>query len=249
MISVIIPAYNCAEFLEDSARSALGQTHRDLEVLILDDASGDDTPVIANRLAEQDSRVRAFSNAANLGVAETRNRGLEEARGEWVAFLDGDDLWLPDKLEKQLARLSETGGDLCYTGYSFINEAGTPIRTPYRIPEDFRWETLLRENIIGCSTALFRRPADPPIRMRGEYQHEDYVFWLELIRSGYRPVGLDQPLMRYRVSPSNRSGNKTKAAAGRWKIFRQFLRFGRIRSASLLCSYGLRGLCKHFFSR
>ena len=244
MVSIIIPAYNCARYLEATVQSVLAQTYRDFEVLILDDCSTDGSADLIRRLAEEDCRIRVLSNEKNLGVAQTRNRGLEAARGEYIAFLDSDDTWLSDKLERQMECMRERTLDLCYTGYSFINESGEPIRNPYQIAETLTWEHMLGENIIGLSTVLVRLGAIGTIRMRGEYAHEDYVFWLELMQSGCKAGGINLPLMRYRVSESNRSGDKRKAALGRWVIYRRFLRMGFFQSLWWFAQYGMKGLWK-----
>jgi teichuronic acid biosynthesis glycosyltransferase TuaG len=243
MISVIIPAYNSEHTLEEAISSAMAQSWKDLEILVMDDGSTDDSSRIARELADLDDRIRLLPNEKNLGVEATRNRGLDLARGEWIAFLDADDAWLPDKLEKQMSRLRQTGGDLSYTGYTFIDRDSRAIRRPYEVPESVQWRRFLAENVIGCSTALFRKP--DTIRMRTGYGHEDYVFWLELLRAGYRAVGVNEPLMRYRVTEESRSGDKKRAAKSRWRIYRQFLGLDVFRSAGYFASYAIRGIIKH----
>lgn len=247
MTSVIIPAYNCVAYLEQSVQSALEQTTSDLEILILDDASTDHTLSLARALAKKDSRIQIVINDTNLGVAATRNRGIEAAKGEYVAFLDADDLWLPDKLERQYQAIEESGAELCYTAYSFIDSNGCPIRKLYNVPLTVDLQALLRENVIGLSSVLVKRKVLRMVRMQGDYLHEDYVFWLELLRTGVRTVGINQPLMQYRISQSNRSGNKKHAAIERWRIYRSYLGLSRIKSLQYFCSYALRGAIKHQF--
>jgi teichuronic acid biosynthesis glycosyltransferase TuaG len=243
MISVIIPVYNSAHTLEEAISSAMAQSFKDLEILVLDDGSTDDSRRIARELADLDDRIRLLPNEENRGVETTRNRGLDLARGEWIAFLDADDVWQPDKLEKQMLRLHQTGCTLCYTGYSFIDRDSRAIRQPYEVPEVLTQRRFLAENVIGCSTALFQKPQT--IRMRTGYGHEDYVFWLELLGAGYRATGINENLMRYRVMEASRSGDKKRAAANRWKIYRQFLGMAPCRSAGYFAAYAIRGLIKH----
>lgn len=246
MVSVIIPAYNCGRYLEEAVCSALAQTYEELEILVIDDCSTDDTIAIASKIANLDTRIKTIRNDHNLGVAATRNRGIKESAGEYIAFLDGDDAWQPDKLERQLSWLEETQADLCYTAYSFMDEDGLPIRHSYPVPEETSFEVLLRENVIGLSTVLIRRSAIGGVRMRGEFAHEDYVFWLELLGCGIKAVGINEPLTRYRISASSRSGNKRKAAKNRWLIYRKFLKMGRLRSGITFLQYGIRGIKKHY---
>ena len=133
--SVIVPAYRCAPLLQESVQSVLQQTDGDFEVIIIDDCSGDDTWQCIEELALRDQRIRPYRNERNLGTARTRNRGIGLAKGAYLAFLDGDDRWLPDKLARQRRCLEETGCDVCYTGYSFIDAEGQPVRRPYRVPD------------------------------------------------------------------------------------------------------------------
>jgi teichuronic acid biosynthesis glycosyltransferase TuaG len=243
MITIIIPTYNSEHTLEETISSAMAQSWQDIEILVLDDGSTDNSRQVAQELATLDSRIRLLPNEKNLGVEATRNRGIDLARGEWIALLDADDVWQPDKLEKQMARLRQTDGDLCYTGYSFIDRDSRAIRQPYEIPEAITWRRFLAENVIGCSTALFRKPET--IRFRKGYGHEDYVFWLELLQAGYHAVGINEPLMRYRVTQTSRSGDKKRAARNRWRIYRQFLGLNVFRSAGYFAAYAIRGLRKH----
>ena len=247
LVSVIVPAYRCAPYLAESVRSALSQRDARLEVIVIDDCSEDGTWALVQGLAAEDGRVRGYQNHCNLGAAGTRNRGIGLARGEYLAFLDGDDRWRPGKLSAQLRRLEETGSDVCYTGYSFIDGAGAPVRRPYRAPEEFTRREFLRENFIGCSTAVFRAGSLGPVRMRGEYVHEDYVFWLELMDRGAAFCGIGEPLAEYRLLAGSRSADKVRSAWGRWRIVRDYLKLPLPRALASQGHYMLRGLRKHYF--
>lgn len=245
--SVIVPAYRCAPLLQESVQSVLQQTDENFEVIIIDDCSGDDTWQCIEELALRDQRIRPYRNEKNLGTARTRNRGIGLAKGAYLAFLDGDDRWLPDKLARQRRCLEETGCDVCYTGYSFIDAEGQPVRRPYRVPETFTREDFLRENFVGCSTAAFRADCLGPVRMRGEYVHEDYVFWLELLQNGAVFHGISQPLVEYRLLPGSRSADKLRSSWGRWRILRDYLKLPLPRAAACQAHYVVRGLRKHYF--
>lgn len=246
MFSVIIPTYRCAKYLEECVRSVLAQTYENFEILLLDDASDDDTWSFIQRLARQDERIIAVQNKQNLGAAMTRNRGIEMARGEYIAFLDGDDRWLPEKLAVQLQCLDETKCDVCYTGYSFINKSGLQIRHPYMVPEVFMKKELLKENFIGCSTAAFRAKTLGPVRMRSEYAHEDYVFWLELESHGAQFRGINQPLVEYRLLSESRSANKLRSAWGRWRIVRDYMKLPLPQAIVSQAHYMFRGVKKYY---
>ena len=242
MVSVIIPAYNCENVLSDAVDSVLKQTLQNLEILIIDDCSTDGTLTLAEELAQNDERIRVIRNEANLGVAMTRNRGIDAASFEWIAFLDSDDIWLPEKLEKQIECLFQTGADLCYTGYCCVDIDGKEVGKPHNVPTEINWHRMLSENVVGCSTALFRKPDE--LRMRPEYFHEDYVLWLELMLNDYIFAGVSEVLMKYRVWDSNRSGNKKNAARNRWLVYRQFLRINVVVAAFYFGVYAVKDLLR-----
>jgi len=246
LVSVIIPAYNCKKYIGESVQSALTQTVSDLEVIVIDDASTDGTSDCLASLAVQDRRIRLFRNEGNLGVANTRNRGFTLSQGRYIALLDGDDLWLPDKLEKQLALMKQTDCDFSYTAYSFIDETGQAFGKPYSVLVSVSFQQLIRENIIGCSTVVCKAGLLKQYNMRPEYAHEDYVLWLELLRDGYKACGVPQPLARYRVMQSSRSGDKKRAARDRWRVYRKFLKMGFPQALLAFLSYAANGIRKYY---
>lgn len=214
LVSVIMPAYNSAGTLEAAAASVLEQTYENIELLIADDASSDDTPEICQFLASRDRRVRVISNPSNLGALKSRLKLIREAKGDWIAFLDSDDLWKPDKLSKQLAVRNETGCDLVYTGSSFIDENGQPFEWILHVPESTEYKKLLKQNIISNSSVLVKK--DSFIRFAPDNEdkndmHEDFACWLGMLRAGLTARGIDEPLITYRLSKRSMSGNKIKA--------------------------------------
>lgn len=244
LVTVIIPLYNGARTIVDTLRSACAQTVRELEILVIDDGSSDGGPALVEAFSRDDTRVRLLRNEKNLGVGRTRNRGMREAHGEYFAFLDSDDLWKPQKLERQLALLERTGADLCYAAYAFIDEAGKETGREYRVPQSVTYDELLGENVIGCSTAVLRRSHAQGLWMDPRFFHEDYVFWLELLKSGRRAVGVDEVLVLYRTG--GRSGNKLKAAKNRWIVYRQSQGLGFWKSCACFWRY-VKGTRKKYF--
>ena len=214
LVSVIMPAYNSARTLEDAASSVLEQTYENIELLIADDDSSDDTSEICQALASKDSRVHVITNTSNQGALKTRLKAIREAKGEWIAFLDSDDLWKPDKLSKQLALRNDTGCDLVYTGSSFIDENGQPYEWILHVPERIEYKQLLKQNIISNSSVLVKK--DLFVRFAPDNEdkhdmHEDFACWLGMLRAGHTARGIDEPLITYRLSKSSMSGNKLKA--------------------------------------
>lgn len=207
LVSVIMPAYNSGRFLAESVRSVQAQTFGGWELIVVDDGSTDDTAAVARSFVEADPRVRYVARP-NGGQAAARNTGLGEARGPLVAFLDSDDLWLPGKLEAQLAVLEETGVDLVYTDGEIFSEDGAewPDEHFHIVPGETRglemFRTLFRSNRIGTLSVLVKRSALDAVGLFDEdraYQNcEDYDLWMRLAKWGAGFYGMTEKLMRYR---------------------------------------------------
>ena len=242
MISIIMPVYNGEDFLEEAVRSVQAQTVPDWELLIINDCSTDNSHEIARQLAKQDERIILLNNEQNLGAAGSRNRGIDASRGELIAFLDCDDLWLTEKLEKQLPLLKEA--DVVYSSYAIVSEGGQLLKE-YRVPNRTNINQLLKENVIGCSSVILKREILKKKCFRKEFYHEDYVLWLELLQSGARFCGAEEILLHYRLRSDSKAANKLKSARERWKIYRQFLKLSPWESFCCLLCYAAAGLRKY----
>jgi len=197
-VSVVIPTYNRADILGRAIRSVLGQTFEDFEVLIVDDASADHTDEVVRGFS--DARIRFLRQSENAGVGAARNRGMREAAGQYVALLDSDDAWLPQKLERQVDRLASAPDRvaLVYTGIVRVQEDGTEVATR-PIDRGNVWARMLRRNVIdGTSTVLFRRSVIDRIGFfdEGMPAIEDYDYWVRLTRE-YEVDVVPEPLVRY----------------------------------------------------
>lgn len=245
LCSVIIPMYNCSETIGQAIQSAQNQSYRNLEIFVINDQSTDQSPEIVKKLAEKDQRIRIIENPKNLGVAQSRNIGFANVHGEYIALLDGDDIWEPQKIERQIALLQNTNSDFCYSSYSYINGIGNEIGVPRIIPDSCSYDDLLKENFICCSSVVLRSDLTQKHKMTSEFFHEDFVYWLELLKSGYTAVGCKDVLLKYRVSQKGRSHNKINAAKGRWNIYRKFCKMNPIASFYYFCFYAVHGLKKY----
>lgn len=241
LVSVIMPNRNGAQFIEKSIGSALRQSMPDLELFIVDDASTDESLTLLDAVRRRDSRVMLLRCGQSVGAAQARNLAIERAQGEFIAFLDSDDLWHRDKLARQLEAIR--GYDLCYTSYFLLCKDGAP-RGVYRVPLRTDYRSLLKENVIGCSSVLLRRTALGNHRMDGRFFHEDYVLWLTLLREGKTAVGIPEPLMGHRAG--GRSRDKLSAAAERWRVYRESEGMSLPASLGCLASYACRGIRKHW---
>lgn len=241
LCSVIIPAYNCENFIIEAIQSAIGQTYQNIEILVIDDCSTDSTYERICAIAKTDSRIIPLQNPHNMGVARTRNYGFQKATGSYIALLDGDDLWLLDKLQKQIAQLEDSGTDICCTAYDLIDEEGQPTGKCFIPPKKTSFSRLRKQNFIGCSTALFRRQVIEQIQMRPEFSHEDYAFWLEAAQAGFQITALRQPLVQYRILQNSRSANKLRSAYNCWLIYRKFMKYNLPRASYYFIWYAIYG--------
>ena len=226
-ISVVIPAFNAGAFLPAAVQSVLNQSYGSFELLIIDDASSDVTPRIAQAFAARDARVHYYRNPANLGVARSRNRGVALAQHSWIAFLDSDDRWRQDKLARQVAYLQIHPVDLVYTGYDFMDTAGRKIRSCFHVPESiaYRW----------CQ----QFPMNPSVF------HEDFLDWLSMLRQGAAAGGIDLPLHTVRIGRlRSKSGNKLRSAAANVQTYR-FLGLSSAQTAFYMLCYLRRSLVKY----
>lgn len=222
-VSVLMPVYNCALYVEEAIRSVMVQTYTDWELIVIDDGSTDNTRTIVQRLSDEDARVRLICNPANMGVAKTRNRGLDLCGGQYVALLDGDDRWYPTKLEKQLTLAEETEADVIYCSYGMEDENSEKLCEDFIVPEETDYRRMLVQSVISCSTALLSRRVADTYRFRTDFYHEDLVLWLEMLRDGHQARGVTEVLAVYRVARGSRASNKLKSAVERFKIYHNCL--------------------------
>lgn len=245
MVTVIMPAYNAERYIEEAVRSVMAQTFPYWELIIIDDGSRDATVEIAERMAGEDSRITLLRNEVNMGVAKTRNRGLDLAEGSYVALLDSDDIWYPEKLERQVALAQKTNAGIVYCSYAIVDEYGQKKCEDFVVPEKTDFSKAIIQSVISCSTALLSREVVERYRFDTAYYHEDLALWLSILRDGYTAGGVTEILAAYRVMEGTRASNKLRTAAHRWTIYRKLLGCSVLRSCKLLLQYGMLGMKKY----
>lgn len=246
MISVIMPAYNATKYLEEAVQSVIRQTFDDWELLIIDDCSRDETYQLMQKLQKRDSRIRILQNAENCGVAKTRNYGVSQARGEWVAFLDSDDRWDPSKLEKQVALIrSNPEIEFTFTGSAYIEDDGMSISYELHVPGKVSRKRIMGRNIISCSSVVLKKKLmeEHPMQDNREI-HEDFAAWLEILKDVPYAYGVDEPLLIYRRALASKSGKKSKSAVMNWNTYEVSGINGILRILCMM-SYTFFGLVKY----
>lgn len=245
LVSVIMPAYNAEQFIEEAIRSVLGQSVTDLELLVLDDGSRDRTLEIVKDMAQKDPRVRLIVNEQNMGVAKTRNRGLELCRGAYVALLDSDDYWRPQRLEKMIDRAKQTNADIIYCSYELVDEQGEKVCDDFIVPPTTSFEESIARSVILCSASLITNQLAKTQRFPTDVYHEDIALWFQLLRDGYTACGVTDVLVSYRQRANSRAGNKFTSACRRWEIYRKHLGMPFGQSVGAMVRYAYYGVKKY----
>lgn len=242
LVSIIMPSYNAARYIEESIRSIRAQSTSKWELIIVDDCSTDGTRDIVSNFQRLDTRIRLFCHSVNRGPADARNLGLDKARGDYVAFIDSDDVWSRDKIMKQVDLMERCGADISYTGYRRRDDDKLSDREVL-VPERVTYNSMLRRNQIACSSAMIRRSTCGQVRMPRVRRRQDHGYWLALLRDGTRvAVAVREPLVRYRVHRESLSSNKLTAAMYTWRLLRNVEKFGFARSLWLFGGYAFEAI-------
>lgn len=245
LISVVMPNYNGHRFVEQAIDSVLNQTYQNFELIVVDDCSNDDSLSRIEQKAQRDNRIRVIALEYNAGVANARNVGIKEAKGEYIALLDNDDLWTKDKLERQLA-LAKKGADIVYCSYDFIDEESRSIKKPFVVPQQTNFNKMLASSVIGCSTSFIKAELMQAHPFNPDFYHEDYVLWMELLRVCPTAYGDQKVLMHYRQVTGSRSNKKGNAAKERWNTYRKALKLDTVTSAWAFVRYAVNGVMKYY---
>lgn len=220
LVSIIMPSYNTAKFISETIESVLAQTYTNWELIIVDDCSTDNTDEVVKSFLS-DNRIKYIKNEKNSGAAVSRNRALREAKGKWIAFLDSDDLWMPDKLQKQIAFMKENDYHFSYTNYVEINEASIPngriITGPKRITKrgmyNYCW--------MGCLTVMYDAETIGLIQIADIKKNNDYAMWLKACKKADCYL-LDEVLAKYRKRSGSISNHGyTKLIKWHYKLYRE----------------------------
>lgn len=242
-VSVITPVWNAEATLADAIASVQAQSLPDWEMLIVDDGSTDGSRSLAQSRAANDPRIRVLAQGARSGAAAARNRGLSEAAGRFIAFLDADDLWRPEKLALQLAFMHSGGHALSFTAYRRITADGRSLGV-VTAPQRVSREGLLKGNVIGCLTAVYDTGFFGKVEMPPLARRQDYGLWLELLRRTPYAYSLPRVLADYRVRPGSLSADKIGAARATWSLYRRQERLPLLLSAWYFAHYATNGIAK-----
>lgn len=242
LVSIVMPVYNSAPFICSSIRSVLAQTCKNWELLIVDDASVDETVSVIEEFSSKDPRIKLFQNSINRGAGAARNIAIEEARGDFIAFLDADDLWLPEKLEVQLKFMQEKNLPMSYSSYRLISESGEILPKMIEAIPVLTYNKLLKSNYVGNLTGMYSTRALGKIYSPLLRKRQDWALWLDVLKKTGTAQGIQQPLAFYRVRKDSISNNKVGLVRYNFLIYHRFLNFGFAKSSRYMCRF----LWEHF---
>lgn len=240
-VSVITPSFNSSAFVKGTLDSLTSQTHSNWEMIIVDDCSSDNSAEVIQHHVSQDSRIKFIQLDKNSGAAVARNTAIEAALGRFIAFLDSDDLWHPEKLEKQINFMLENEVAFSYTAYEKIDENGVPFQT-MSIPKKTNYNNLLKTNIIGCLTVIYDTKCLGKMYMPTNTKREDFATWLNILKKIDYAYGLPEVLAQYRVYENQSSSKKASMAKENWRLYRDLEKLNIIKASYYFTHYAVRGV-------
>lgn len=242
-VSVITPMHNASHFVVESINAVLNQTFEHFEMIIVDDCSSDNSVEVVRAFTDLDSRIKVIELTRGVGAAAARNVAIDSAQGRYIAFLDCDDLWVEDKLEKQLLFMQENNVHFSFGAYEKIDEFGVHIGN-IGVPAKVSYLDLLKTNVIGCLTAIYDTEFYGKIYMPENTKREDFALWLLLLRKGEKAYGMQQILAKYRVHSGQSSAKKLNMAAETWRLYRNIEQLSLVKACYYFLHYAARGFLR-----
>ena len=243
-ISIIVPMYNAEKFIGKTIESVLAQTYQNWEMLIMNDVSTDNSLAIVSLYAKKDERIKIVNTEKNVGVVKGRNFLIDLASGKYIAFLDADDYWHNEKLEKQIKFMKEKNASISCTEYTRVKENEEKINDVI-IKEEISYNDMLKNNYLGCLTVIYDAKKIGKRYFKELEKNEDYVLWLEIVKDVNTIYGLKENLAYYRVLDNSRSSNKVKTAKVRWEIYRKIEKLSLLKSLYYFLHYAIRAVLKN----
>lgn len=243
-VSIVIPVHNAEKFIRETIECVKAQTYSDWELILVDDGSADKSGEIIDAFAKEDARIKTI-HTTNLKAAAARNTGTKIASGRYLTFLDADDLWVQEKLEKELAFLKENEASFVFTGYEFADENGVGLGKVVHVPKTLPYKKALKNTTIFTSTVMFDRTAfEEEMLMMPEVKSEDTALWWKILRTGVVAYGLDENLVFYRRSGKTLSSNKLEAVFRIWNLYRNVEHLSLIKSCYYFLFWGFNAVAR-----
>ncbi len=237
LVSIITPCYNSEQFISRTIDSVVNQTYSNFELIIIDDCSNDNTVEIIKSFESKDSRIKLVQLEINSGAAIARNRGLEIAKGRFIAFCDCDDIWFENKLEYQINFMLEKVIPISFTSYQLINENGESFNKVINAIDRITHLEYLKNTIIGMSTSMIDTSLVKEFRFENIRTRQDTMLWITLLKRGHVAYGIKEVLVKYTVRSNSISANKFKAASKVWDLYYNMEKMGLFKSSYYFIFY------------
>lgn len=244
LVSVIMPCYNMEKFIACTIESVQRQTYPNWELLIVDDTSIDKTADVVKNHQKKDDRIHFFVKPKHSGIADTRNHCIKMAKGRFLAFLDSDDVWHPEKLERQLHFMMERKIGFSYSSYDCIDEQGNPLEKTVKSAGNLDYNAYMKNTIIGCSTVMIDTTIINNVFVPNFRTSEDTAMWLNILKKGFLAYAIEQPLTSYRIRQHSASSNKLKAASDLWRVYRKQEKLSLFKAIGCFVSYAFHAIKK-----
>jgi len=244
LVSIITPTFNSSKYIKETVDSVLSQTYENWELIIVDDGSKDSSPNIIQDLTNTDTRIKGFYFDKNIGAAEARNVAIQQAKGKYIAFLDSNDLWELEKLEKQISFMQTEDIAFSFSTYQPMSEDGSKLYSIIHAPKIVTYSSYLKNTIIGCLTVVIDRERAGDFEMPNIRSSHDMALWLLIMKRGFDAYGLDENLARYRIVSASNTSSKWRAAKDVWKIYREVEKLSFLYSSWCFLNYAFNALVK-----
>lgn len=230
LVSVIMPTYNCGRFIEKTVNTVISQTYKNWELIIVDDCSKDNTEEIIKQFTLKDNRIKYFRFDSNQGAAKARTKAMNLAKGNYMAFLDSDDLWEINKLEKQTKFMEENNYNFTCTAYEQIDESGKRLNKIIQSKKKVDYNRILLDCPVGNSTVMYNVDKLGKFEVPNIRKRNDDALWLQMLKKEKYIWGMPEVLMQYRVRKNSISSNKFKVIKYHWILYRDIEHLSIIRS-------------------
>ena len=237
LVSIITPVYNAERFLSETIKSVKEQTYKNWELLLVDDCSKDNSAKIIKEFNRTDDRIKYIKLEKNSGASISRNTGIRNAKGRFIAFVDSDDLWEPEKLEIQISYMLEKNLGFTFTSYRYMKENGVKTNKVAKAPFKINYNGLLKNTIIGCSTVVIDREIIGEFEMPLVKRGQDTATWLQILRNEKYAYGIQKDLVNYRLVGDSLSSNKIKALKRTWNTYRNVEKLNIFKCSYVFCFY------------
>lgn len=233
LVSIVMPAYNCEDFIGITLDSVINQTYQNWEVIVVDDCSTDNTAKLVQEYVKKDNRIKYHKLDKNSGAAVARNKAVDLANGKYMAFLDSDDVWFPEKLTKQIGYMEENAYTFTCTSYTKIDEEGEYLGRTIGVRKQSDYNDILKKN-PGNSTVIYNAEEIGKVKIPNIRKRNDYVMWLSVVKKAGMLYGMGEPLASHRVREGSLSKKKANLVGYHWKVYREIEDLSFLKSSYLI---------------